>query len=467
MKKQKKFLFCDASTSNNVLGAVLLQKIKGENQKIVPYSLDLENEIHRLIFDKELPYEPAKLYTSIPITMPKPAVLRTRPPDILPEEKLLGFTEETVKDSFFWSTISILALYNCVLLNSLQEYKILAMKTLRKNTLLNNKLKDFTFKMNYNDYKNFVDDYYNGKVGMDPNFYLAEALAYGLYRKVIIISSLERHKDKNKQIITFNPQSDKPPLIYGVYLRQGCEIFTPFFLNKNQEFQLASLHNKVQVIAYVSKTVPETFKSRAILDLEVFGLLTSLYSLQRFISGVKVTLLTDSRVLYYLFSKGVHNSSVKIKRWCLKILSDYPNITLHFIRTTQNLADFLTREGLPEGDLERFNLKDLTVRDFYNELPKLDYTLTEWVQFVSSNPNYLSVNNKAHLPLRAAALSISKGLENVTTCTAPVEILKSRLSREEIIKGQRTEYKQILDECLKRENFIYTKEKQQRGRHRL
>jgi hypothetical protein len=460
-EKAEKFLFCDASTSNNVLGAVLLQKIKGENHKIVPYSLDLENEIHRLIFDKELPYEPARLYTSLPIVLPKPAVLRTRPPDILPEEKLLGFTEDTVKDSFFWSTISILALYNCVLLKTLQEYKVLAMKTLRKNTLLNNKIKDFTFNMNYNEYKNFVDDFYNGKVGMDPNYYLAEALAYGLYRKVIIISSLDRHKEK--PILTFNPQSEKPPLIYGVYLRQNYEIFTPFFLNKNQEFQLASLSNKVQVIAYVSKTVPETFKSRAILDLEVFGLLTSLYSLQRFISGVNVTLLTDSRVLYYLFSRGVHNSSVKIKRWCLKILSDYPNINLHFIRTTENLADFLTKEGLPEGDLERFNLKDLTVRDFYNELPKLDFTLTEWVQFVSRNPDYLSVNNKAHLPTKAVTLSISKGLENVTAVTTPIDTLKNRLSREEIIKNQKHDFQQIYQECLKNKNFTYIKENRKKG----
>ena len=77
-------------------------------------------------------------------------------------------------------------------------------------------------------------------------------------------------------------------------------------------FKLDHLKGKIQVIAYVAKTVPETFKSRPILDLEVFAILTSLYSLQRFISGVKVQLLTDSRVLYYLFSSKVGNSCVKI-----------------------------------------------------------------------------------------------------------------------------------------------------------
>ncbi len=40
--------------SSAVLGAVLLQKIKGNDQKIVPYTLDLEDEVHRIIYNKAL-----------------------------------------------------------------------------------------------------------------------------------------------------------------------------------------------------------------------------------------------------------------------------------------------------------------------------------------------------------------------------------------------------------------------------
>jgi hypothetical protein len=85
----------------------------------------------------------------------------------------------------------------------------------------------------------------------------------------------------------------------------------------------------MEVIAYSAKTVPEGFRSRSILDLEVYSILNSLYSMQRFISGVKVTLLTDSRVLYYLFSAKIGNSCVRIKRWVLKMISDYPMVVLH------------------------------------------------------------------------------------------------------------------------------------------
>jgi hypothetical protein len=307
--------------------------------------------------------------------------------------------------------------------SSTLEYRKLAVKKLRnRKDALNDKIKDFTFNLNFASYKEYISAFLEGKAGMDPDLYLAEALATGLYRPMIFISALEKHKEK--PIFGFNKDSEKPPLVYGIYQREGYEIFLPFFLNKHAEFRLDSLKNKVQVIAYVSKTIPEAFKSRPILDLESFGLLNMLHSLQRFISGVKVTLLTDSRVLFYLFSSKVHNSSVKIKRWCLKLLSDYPQVRLHFVRTTENLADFLTREGLPPGDLERFNLKDLSIKDFYDELPKHDFTLPEWIDFVDHNQHYLTINNKDHLEPTSVTLSISKGIENISSIIRPLDILR-------------------------------------------
>ena len=147
----------------------------------------------------------------------------------------------------------------------------------------------------------------------------------------------------------------------------------------------------MEIISYIAKTVPAEFKTRSILDLEVFALLTTLFSVEKFISNVPVTVLTDSRVLFYLFSSKIHNSSVKIRRWCLKLVSDYPNVTLHFVKSGQNLADFLTRAGLPEGDLPKFNIKNVQVVDFFDELPKPNFTLAEWVNFVNTHPHYLTV----------------------------------------------------------------------------
>jgi hypothetical protein len=84
------------------------------------------------------------------------------------------------------------------------------------------------------------------------------------------------------------------------------------------------------------------------LDLELIAILESLQSFNRFISNVPVTLLTDSKCLYYLFSGRIQGTVAKIKRWCLKIFNDHANVITRYIRMTENLSDifFLTREGL-------------------------------------------------------------------------------------------------------------------------
>ncbi len=59
-----------------------------------------------------MPYEPVQLYTSQPIVVPTPSVRKTKPPVIKKHEALLGYTNDNVNDSFFWSTLSTLALHN-------------------------------------------------------------------------------------------------------------------------------------------------------------------------------------------------------------------------------------------------------------------------------------------------------------------------------------------------------------------
>jgi hypothetical protein len=248
-EKAEKYLFCDAATKSGVMGAVLLQRIEGKNEKIVPGCLDLDDEVHRIIFDKELPYEPVKLYTELPIILPKPTIAKTRPPNIQTKGNLLGYTVDNVHDSFFWSTISILALYSCQLLESTLQYRKLAVKRLRTG-VLNLKIKDFTFNMNYQNYQEYINAFLEGKVGLDPELYLAEALALALYRPMIFISTHPRHKDK--PIFSFNKDSDKPPLIYGIYHREGYDIFMPFYFNKHTEFRLENLKNKVQIMVWYS-----------------------------------------------------------------------------------------------------------------------------------------------------------------------------------------------------------------------
>jgi hypothetical protein len=119
--------------------------------------------------------------------------------------------------------------------------------------------------LNYAKYTDFCQKFEKGLVGIDANLYLVEAMASILYRPIIVISTLERHSEK---IYKYNTESDKPPLVYGLIKRQGHEIFLPFYLNKNISFQLDTLKDKIEVIAYVAKTVPPELRNRPILDLK-------------------------------------------------------------------------------------------------------------------------------------------------------------------------------------------------------
>ncbi|RPH78729.1 MAG: hypothetical protein EHM77_06640, partial [Planctomycetaceae bacterium] len=312
-----KYLFVDAASKTGVLGGVLCQKIVANpDEKIIPLNIDLEDEVHRIIYDKKLGFEPCKLHTKLPITSSELGIPTSTPPNIEPVDPLLGYTESTIPDSFFWSIISILAHYKNKLPASTLELRAQCVKKLKQptNAIWFNKLKDHTFDLNFGKCNEFLKSFIAGKVGLDPNYYLAEMMAVILGRSITFISSVDRHA--NKPVWTINPSNDRPPLILGIYLRDNIEIFKPFFLNKHSEFNLDSLKDRIQIIAYCSKSIPETLRSRPILDLEVFAILSALYSLNRFISGVEVTLLSDSQVLYYLFNSAVGNSSVKIRRWC-------------------------------------------------------------------------------------------------------------------------------------------------------
>jgi hypothetical protein len=67
-----KYLWVDAASSSGCLVAVLAQKIEqtGDDRHLPEY-LDLEDKVLRIIYDRNLPYEPCKLYTRFPLRKSK------------------------------------------------------------------------------------------------------------------------------------------------------------------------------------------------------------------------------------------------------------------------------------------------------------------------------------------------------------------------------------------------------------
>jgi hypothetical protein len=57
-------------------------------------------------------------------------------------------------------------------------------------------------------YKDYLENFKRGRVGIDENFFLIEAFAIALYRPVILISTLKQHQEN--PILKFNNESTKP-----------------------------------------------------------------------------------------------------------------------------------------------------------------------------------------------------------------------------------------------------------------
>ncbi|MFN9909530.1 MAG: hypothetical protein ACK56F_26005, partial [bacterium] len=70
-------------------------------------------------------------------------------------------------------------------------------------------------------------------------------------------------------------------------------------------------------------------------------------------------------------------------------------------------------------------------------MPKSEFTLTEWIDYVDSHPEYLMVNAPNPQAVKTIALQITAGLENVKAVVTPLEILRDRLSRANIILRQK------------------------------
>ncbi|MFO0001239.1 MAG: hypothetical protein ACK559_08915, partial [bacterium] len=98
----------------------------------------------------------------------------------------------------------------------------MAVKELRKGVLAL-KLRDFTFNNNYTQYRDYLEEFKKGQHNVDENFFLIEALALALYRPIILISTLAKHR--SNPILKFNPESTKPPLIMAVHKKDNIIYF--------------------------------------------------------------------------------------------------------------------------------------------------------------------------------------------------------------------------------------------------
>jgi len=152
------------------------------------------------------------------------------------------------------------------------------------------KMCSFVFNNNYNRYKQFLEEFSQGEHNIDKNFYLVEALASALQRPIILLSTLPEHKEN--PIIKYNNNIEhKPPLIFGVQKIEGHLVFFCHFnFNKNVTFCLDQHYQKIEIIGYMAKTIPENmqFVLRRQIECTCFVCETVCSSLSAHSCGVKL-----------------------------------------------------------------------------------------------------------------------------------------------------------------------------------
>ena len=165
-----------------------------------------------------------------------------------------------------------------------------------KRSIQGLQIKDFICKSNNTAYYKFLDDL---KIDgpPDPELYTIEALAFVLTRPIMIISSLAKHKDN--PVLHYNYQLTKPPYILGLYERQNHLIFKPFYMDKDNIFDLKQFKNRFEIVCYHTRALParKDINTSAIIDSEFYAILSSLQALKKYICDSKTYLLCDSKSL--------------------------------------------------------------------------------------------------------------------------------------------------------------------------
>jgi hypothetical protein len=78
---------------------------------------------------------------------------------------------------------------------------------------------------------------------------------------------------------------------------------------------------------------------------------------------------------------------------------------------------------------------------------------------VAEHPEYLTVNHNNSPTDKSIIMFISNGLSNVADVVSPLEVLKERLNRSEIVEYQKIELSAIYTACLATTDFEYVDDK--------
>ena len=496
-----KVLMTDAaSATGSQYSCVLAQIIQAKHPKAkIPEYLNMDDKTHRIIFDLKLPYKP--------IFYPKPnqthkeylADLNTSQPprhEYL-QDKTLGYGDD-FKNSFSQSLKLILKVSNCP-----TDFKTLCKKmtTYIKDHILHPQILENTYMSNRHMMKDFIKNMENGVIHIDNDLNVFDALARVLYKSVVLINSTDDFKDQRQIIFNAPKLKSATPLIFLLYKNDGNLIVRPAITVTFPEYQLKKHRGTFEIIAYHTKSIPPPVESNAIYTLELNALLEALHATEH-LRGYDPTLaLVDNKTVLWMYDEGVTKSCKKMKRWGLIVRNDHSTVTLGFLSSKNNPADYLSRRfHVPKCERKKIQLP-LYVKDSLDDhMPALEMSIGDWADWVAKHPEFvvygkpqkpekpLSINNitaysipEAHINLLSeiskekfekdfkerklskkvlgSNLSYNKIIQNLTTIFQPLKDLEKVLTTQKIIEYQKEEYKDIYIQALTQDIYTHNNNK--------
>ena len=401
-----KILFTDASSALTgtsyaaILGQVISYK---ENQLYVPNYLFLDDKIHQQIFDLDIKCRPAPLQNNNESKSDYiKRVQKGHPPDtsyLLNDFK--GFDETTFKNSLFLSLNMVLALNNC--LHTSDFYNQDLIKEI-KSSVVATELLVFEYKNDRRKlnmlYQNIAQNFWP----IDKNMSILKALSKILKRTIIVITS----DDKNQTII-FNDGLQRPPFYFLQYFYNTSIILRPAFIDRSYIFDLSKYRNRFEIVHYLSRPPPKSHLSKAIIDLELNAIMSALDSFKHYLHNCNLTLVTDSKALFFLFNDQASQTQQKFVRYRAKILQDFPNIKFAFCKSEQNLADFMSKSfKLDKSEAVKIQLPKFDL-NLIDHLIPLDTSLTasEWSNLVNNDKFLLSLKTPKNLQVQLLTVFIN------------------------------------------------------------
>ena len=411
-----KLLFTDSAIGKqNCFSSVLCQIVKPTDSDEIypPLGINLEDPNHGIIYDNQFnivpldlkkPYQDMKDY--------KQCAQETHPPshEYL-SEPFYGWAESSAHKSL---SITLRLLYE-FMDNNLDMYKLIKKMQSNIKSTINGPKYQTLFKHDTDSFKALLKGISKEIFPIDKDMIIFEVLAECLNRPICVISA---NYDIGAAKRDFGTSESGQTLVFLLYqcktppssrlkeidndndlslemtqcdnIDQLFFVVRPGYFPIHKSYPVNQFRGTFEIVTWLNQNIPAKNDASHIFDMEMQGVMVALYKTKKLVGHSPLLLLTDNQALYYVFNQSMVESKSKVKRWRLKLINDYRNLSFGFVKTTDNLADYLTRNY----DIEKPNVRRLGLPRFVgNELSEAItqdvYSINEWKDFCDANPQFL------------------------------------------------------------------------------